>query len=72
MGKSGSFMFFSHDNKFLIKTVKEGEIAVLKKFLMPYYQHLKRHPNSLLAKIYGFYSINIQYFSFPKGLYSFN
>ena len=29
-GKSGSFFFFSHDNQFIIKTMKEAELKALK------------------------------------------
>jgi len=35
-GKSGSFFFFSHDSKFIIKTVKDDEMVVLMAML-PYY-----------------------------------
>ena len=40
-GKSGSFFFFSHDSKFIIKTVKDDEMVVLMNMLEDYLEHLK-------------------------------
>ena len=60
-GKSGSFFFFSHDNKFIIKTVTNTELNnMLGNFMKGYYEHIKTNPQSLLAKIYGLYSIVIR------------
>ena len=39
-GKSGSFFFFSSDNKFLIKTVTDGEKKLLMKLLDPLKEHI--------------------------------
>jgi len=61
-GSSGSFFFFSYDQKFLIKTLKEQEIKTLGKTIMPYLQHLINNPDSLLARIYGLFAIKTQYF----------
>lgn len=59
-GKSGSFFFFSFDNKFLIKTITNDELDTLKeRFLKNYYWHIKKNPDSLLARIYGVYTIII-------------
>jgi hypothetical protein len=35
-GKSGSFFFSTHDNRFMIKTMKEGEVSIFLKFLPQY------------------------------------
>ena len=59
-GKSGSFFFFSHDNKFLIKTVTSSELkTILAEFMKNYYEHLSENKDSILARIYGVYTINI-------------
>lgn len=59
-GKSGSFFFFSYDNKFLIKTITNDELNTLKdSFLRNYYEHITKHPDSLLARIYGVYTVII-------------
>lgn len=39
-GKSGSFFFFSHDNRFLIKTLKGKEKKILLNMLDDYVDHI--------------------------------
>ena len=56
-GKSGSFFFLSHDHKFMIKTMKSSEVKTMLKILPSYVEHHRRNPNSLLAKIFGIFSI---------------
>lgn len=57
-GKSGSFFFFSYDNKFLIKTLGSKEKSILMKNLDKYLDHIKKSKNkSLLCRIYGLYTI---------------
>jgi hypothetical protein len=61
-GKSGSFFFFSHDNNFLIKTITAGELSnMLGCFMKSYYEHVTQNEETLLAKIYGIFSIEIKY-----------
>ncbi|EAR85121.2 SecY subunit containing preprotein translocase (macronuclear) [Tetrahymena thermophila SB210] len=55
-GKSGQFFFFSHDNKFLLKTCTEQELRILIERLPSYFRYLKANPRSLIAKIFGVYS----------------
>ena len=57
-GKSGSFFFFSHDNQFLIKTMKESELGSLKAILPDYVAYLKENPYSMLSKIYGVFTLS--------------
>ena len=59
-GKSGSFMFSSYDKRFIIKTMNKSEQAVLMKALPQYIDHLKRNPKSLIAKIYGIYTVKME------------
>ena len=56
-GKSGSFFFFSHDKQFIIKTVKEAELEALKIILPKYIAYLKKNPFSMIAKIYGVFTL---------------
>ena len=59
-GKSGSFFFFSFDNKLLIKTITNDELDTLKeRFLKNYHCHIIKNPDSFLARIYGVYTIII-------------
>jgi len=56
-GKSGAFFFSSHDNQFIIKTMKKAELRALLKILPEYVDYLKKNPYSMLAKIYGVFSL---------------
>ena len=56
-GKSGSFFFFSHDKNFIIKTMTSSDLAAFKKLFKRYFAHVNQNPNSLLARIYGIYSV---------------
>ena len=62
-GESGSFFFFSHDNRFLIKTLKSNEKEILLGILKSYVDHIKKSKNkSLIARIYGLYTIKCSLF----------
>ena len=62
-GKSGSFFFFSHDNRFLIKTLKVAEKRILLNMLDDYIDHIEKTNNkSLLARIYGIFTVKTNYF----------
>lgn len=58
-GKSGSFFFFSHDNKFIIKSMFEEEMDVLMDSLKDYKEHLAMYPESLIARIYGIFQVDM-------------
>ena len=63
-GASGSFFFFSKDRKFIIKTVKEDEMKLIKKFVHRYKDYLiVENPNSILVRIYGIFQIKSQRFT---------
>lgn len=57
--KGGKPLIKTHDKRFLIKEVSKEEKDFLMCILPKYHQHLQKHPNSLLAKIVGVYSITI-------------
>ena len=56
-GRSGSFFFFSHDRKFIIKTMTSKELKVILKLLPRLCRHFKRNPNSLITKIFGVFTV---------------
>ncbi|KAK9800236.1 hypothetical protein WJX73_003652 [Symbiochloris irregularis] len=56
-GKSGSVFFLSHDDKYIIKTVRKGEKKLLLDLLPQYCQHVERHPHTLLIKFYGLHRV---------------
>jgi hypothetical protein len=60
-GASGSFFFFSHDKRFVIKTMTKTEKDFFfSKFGRNYFQHLKSNPSSFIAKIYGIYTVKMK------------
>ena len=56
-GKSGSFFFYSHDRQFIIKTMTKGELELVLKLLPNLSEHFINNPTSLLAKIFGVFTI---------------
>ena len=59
-GKSGSFFFYSHDRKFIIKTISSEERTTLLNILRDYYNYIKDHKETLITKIYGIYTVVIK------------
>ena len=59
-GKSGSFFFFSQDKKFIIKTMNDGELSTFKHMFKDYTQYIKANPQSLLARIYGIFTVYLE------------
>jgi hypothetical protein len=63
-GASGSFFFFSHDNRFIIKTMTPGERNRMLSMLDDYIAHIRVLKNkSLLARIYGIFTFTTNRFS---------
>ncbi|KAK5581389.1 hypothetical protein RB653_001421 [Dictyostelium firmibasis] len=58
-GKSGSFMCFSPDNKFLIKTITRQESVLLKKKINNFYNYLVKNNHSFLLRFYGCHKISM-------------
>jgi len=58
--KSGQFFFYSHDGKYMIKTMTEVECKLLRDIMPIYVEHLNENPDSLLVRFYG----NIYFYSF--------
>lgn len=56
-GRSGSFFFFSHDRKFIIKTISIEERDLFLKLLPAFSDHYFQNKNSLLAKIFGVFTV---------------
>jgi 1-phosphatidylinositol-4-phosphate 5-kinase len=55
--KSGQFFFYTHDRKFMIKTISNEECKLMKAILPAYYQHIKNNPNTLLTRFYGMHRV---------------
>lgn len=58
-GKSGSLFYFSQDFRYIIKTVRPSEHRFLRKILRPYFEHVRRNPNSLLTRFYGLHRVRM-------------
>ncbi|XP_024388541.1 phosphatidylinositol 4-phosphate 5-kinase 9 [Physcomitrium patens] len=56
-GKSGSVFYLSHDDRFIIKTMKKAEVKVLLSMLAAYHSHVKTYENTLITKIFGLHRI---------------
>ncbi|KFG64647.1 phosphatidylinositol-4-phosphate 5-Kinase, partial [Toxoplasma gondii RUB] len=57
--KSGQFFLFSHDGKYLIKTIGLREVKQMLKILPAYVDHLLSNPNSLLTRLFGLHRVEI-------------
>ena len=58
-GKSGSLFFWSHDGKYMVKTIDVAERDSLRSMLRAYNDHLQAHPSSLLTKYLGLYTLEL-------------
>ncbi|KAK9750215.1 hypothetical protein RND81_02G180500 [Saponaria officinalis] len=59
-GKSGSMFYVSHDDRFVIKTLRKSELEVFLKMLPSYYDHVKLHENTLITKFFGLHRIKLK------------
>lgn len=55
--KSGQFFFFSHDKRYMIKTVSKPEAKVLVAMLPGYINHVTNNPNTLITRFYGLHRV---------------
>jgi hypothetical protein len=59
-GKSGSFFFFTTDNRFIIKTISESEQkTLLEELIHPYYDLVMENDHTFLSRIYGLYTLKM-------------
>ena len=58
-GRSGSFMYFTKDRKYVVKTVTSRELEVLKALIPQYATYIRRNPNSLLIRFYGVHGVRL-------------
>jgi 1-phosphatidylinositol-4-phosphate 5-kinase len=71
--KSSSFFFFSHDGRYLIKTLSMEECHFLVKILPNYYQYIVHNPESFLTRFYGLYRVQMSdqtiYFTIMRSVF---
>lgn len=58
-GKSGSVFFLSHDDRFIIKTMRKSEVTALLRMLPAYYQHVQTEENTIITKFFGLHQVKI-------------
>lgn len=68
-GKSGEFFFFSYDNKWILKTITDNELNSFRQRMPEYFHHMCEYRNSLINKIYGIFSYDMNYISSNNGIY---
>ena len=56
-GQSGSFLYFSGDMKYIVKTLTREDRLVLVRILPYYVAYLQSEPNSLIVRFFGCHSI---------------
>lgn len=59
-GNSGSEILFTEDKKFLLKKMKTEEKNLLINISSDYVHHLVTNEKSLIAKVFGVFSISIE------------
>ena len=55
--KSNSFFFYSHDIRFLVKTISKEEKRQMLEMLSKYTKHVEDWPGSFLARVLGMYKV---------------
>jgi hypothetical protein len=55
--KSGQFFFYTHDRRYMIKTVSQAECKFLREILPSYYAHIAANPQTLLTRFYGMHRV---------------
>ncbi|CAM9704737.1 unnamed protein product [Ascophyllum nodosum] len=63
--KSGSFFFYSHDQRYIIKAMKASEAKFFRKILKKYYDHHLSHPDSMLIQFCGMYMVKNRHRKIP-------
>ncbi|KAF8009952.1 hypothetical protein BT93_J0815 [Corymbia citriodora subsp. variegata] len=58
-GKSGSFFYLTHDDRYMIKTMKKSEVKVLLRMLPSYYNHVRTYENTLVTKYFGLHCVKL-------------
>lgn len=58
-GRSGAFMFFSSNERCIVKTTTKGESLALHGIMPQYVEHLKKNPNSLVCRFLGAHCITM-------------
>eukprot|EP00300_Choanocystis_sp_HF-7_P041688 c8474_g1_i2.p1 GENE.c8474_g1_i2~~c8474_g1_i2.p1 ORF type:complete len:707 (+),score=164.23 c8474_g1_i2:125-2122(+) len=58
-GKSGSLLYFTHDKKYVIKTIPKREHVAFLGILRSYYDYVRSNPNTLITRFVGLYDLTL-------------
>jgi hypothetical protein len=58
-GASGAFLYFSTDERFIVKTLTKSEAEVLLSMVHDYVSYMFSHPHSLITRFYGCHSLTM-------------
>ena len=58
-GRSGAFMFFSANQKYIVKTTFKADMCSLYRILPKYVEYLRKNPNSLIVRFLGAHNITM-------------
>jgi hypothetical protein len=56
-GQSGSLFYYTHDKKYMLKTIPEREFDSLRDALPAYYKMMKQNTDSLISRFYGLHRV---------------
>ena len=59
-GRSSSFFYFTHDKRFMVKTVTDDEQETMIEILKKFCAHMANNPDTLINKIFGCHGIQLQ------------
>ncbi|TMW63138.1 hypothetical protein Poli38472_002079 [Pythium oligandrum] len=62
-GKSGSFLYYTGDQQFILKTCSPGEQRYLLRILPQYIAHLRKYPNSYICRYVGCHELVMEHHS---------
>lgn len=57
-GSSGCIFFLSEDDRFLIKSVRKEEMALLLSLIKKYYDHVEKNQDTLLVRFFGVHRVS--------------
>eukprot|EP00283_Hemiselmis_rufescens_P002837 CAMPEP_0173422004 /NCGR_PEP_ID=MMETSP1357-20121228/2879_1 /TAXON_ID=77926 /ORGANISM="Hemiselmis rufescens, Strain PCC563" /LENGTH=866 /DNA_ID=CAMNT_0014384977 /DNA_START=148 /DNA_END=2748 /DNA_ORIENTATION=- len=57
-GRSGSMFYYSHDGKFMCKTICDEEHWAMREMLREYHRYVIDHPDTLLMRILGLFELH--------------
>ncbi|MQL72435.1 hypothetical protein Taro_004775 [Colocasia esculenta] len=58
-GKSGSCFYLTHDDRYMIKTIRKSQVKVLLRMLSAYYNHVRAFESTLITKFFGLHCVKL-------------